>query len=618
MIQTHLNVVAIIIVISFVALLSFFPSTTTTTTTTVDIIVEEENQQQKQPHYQKKERFERVVDVAPSLDNIHSNNIDGDGSISIRHPNRKNGQSQKRRNRRRDLIIDKNNRTTSSTVSPYFQFETQYWHQRNIVANMTLDLNAFEIALQNASENQCGLGITATMFDSQAKQIFQSTVGTNYHNLSATAPTNNFRNVPWVSGWTGNTTFALYSNSKIFVSILFMAAVVETGFGYLDEPMYNIFDYLSPTNKTGRITPRMILSHRTGIQPYNRNAPTTDPLYSCIANTNTTLEDCIQDHLLNDNVLENEPGTYVRYSNDPFYIMASILVKKTRFNNIDEIMYHYINEKLDLTNDTSYDCPLVGSTINKPHVSWGICSTGYDMAKVIQSLMRATDTTAVAAQEGSYYYNGTNNSTEEEEVVPLVVSPTSLKEIFSFQIGIADNADEPLSFNMPLSNCLSRIDDGTSINFLIGYGLGTMITAGVKGILFVHAATVGGYWVISPGKYAAYFAFMKTGAFPSAYAWIARIIDRFERASSVFVGNAWDTNDESDDDVETTKIYPNEVTPCIDGMFLDTTVLDDAVTTWENCPTTVRRRLHKSVKQIYNSIHTYISQKTSESSKERE
>lgn len=489
------------------------------------------------------------VNVEASLENLGR-------SSSIAHPEKEGGGLRHHRN----LVEENENatNTTAPTVSPYFQWDTSMWAQRNIQANVSLDLQAFEKALLEASENQCNMGITATVYDATATQILQTTVGSNYHDLAARAN----ESVPWVSGWTGDTVFALYSNSKIFAATLYMAAVVDTGLGYLDEPLFVAFDeYLSPSNKTGRITPRMILSHQTGIKSYNRNQPTTDPLYSCIGNANTTLGECVQAYLLNDEVLVNDPGTVVSYSNDPFYILADLLVRKTGFEDIQQLVDVYINEPLGI--NVTYDCPLVGSTPDKPHVSWGICATGHDVSKLIQELMHVQ--ASIGANDESS--NCTNTTTTS-----YVISATSVKQILSFHGMIAANADEPLGFNMPLSNCLSRLDK--DINFIIGYGLGTMITPGIKGILFVHAATVGGYWVIAPGKYAAYFAFMKQGAFPSAYAWVARVIDRFERASSIRVRNAWDAEGEN----------ANEITPCVDGMFLETSVLDDASVPWTNCP----------------------------------
>ena len=495
----------------------------------------------------------------------------------------------------------------SATVSPFFQFETYKWTQRNILSDLELDLDTFRISLEEASRNQCEMGITATLFDADGEQILQETVGSNYHDLSS--PTE-----PWTSGWTGETEFALYSNSKIFAAVLYMASVVETGLGYLDEPVFTTFGQeplagdggLSPyvltaANISGRITPRMILSHQTGIKAYDRNDPVGDPLYSCIANDNTTLGSCVRSYLLSDDAIATMPGSVMRYSNDPFYILAELMVLKTGASDIQELMDIYINGPLGI--NATYDCPLVGSTRLKPHVSWGICSSGRDVPKLIQELAITHNMIGGSIMDDS---TTTSTATSTTTVSPVgILSPSSVREILNFQGEISSNADEPLPFNMPLSNCVTRTGD-SEINFLMGYGLGTMITPGVKGLLFVHASTVGGYWVIAPGKYSAYFAFMKQGAFPSAYVWIARIIDKFERASTVRVRNAWDvievdldgstttttttganTTTAPTTTTTTTANFFNEITPCIDGMFIDTTTIDDAAEEWIGCPTPV-------------------------------
>mmetsp|Transcript_40278 Transcript_40278/g.97290 ORF Transcript_40278/g.97290 Transcript_40278/m.97290 type:complete len:596 (-) Transcript_40278:279-2066(-) len=482
----------------------------------------------------------------------------------------------------------------TSTVSPFFQFETHKWTQRNILSDLELDLETFRVSLEEASRNQCEMGITATLFDADGEQILQETVGSNYHDLSS--PTK-----PWTSGWTGETEFALYSNSKIFATVLYMASVVETGLGYLDEPVFTTFGLtegeediagdggsssyvLTAANISGRITPRMILSHQTGIQAYDRNDPIQDPLYSCIGNDNTTLGSCVRSYLLSDDAIATMPGSVMRYSNDPFYILAELMVLKTGASDIQELMDIYINEPLGI--NATYDCPLVGSTPSKPHVSWGICSTGRDVPKLIQELAITHNMIGRSNMDS----DGNGNTATVSPVG--ILSPSSVREILNFQGEFASNSDEPLPFNMPLSNCLARTGD-TEINFLMGYGLGTMITPGVKGLLFVHAATVGGYWVVSPGKYSAYFAFMKQGAFPSAYIWIARIIDKFERASTVRVRNSWDVVDVNLDGTTTntttttTTSFFNEITPCVDGMFIDTTTIDDNAEEWVGCPTPV-------------------------------
>jgi len=427
-------------------------------------------------------------------------------------------------------LVDGNVSSSPKTVSSYFQWETSMWSQRSLKANITLDIDAFDTALLEASENICDLGITATVFNNASEQVYQRTVGTKFNILEGDSP--------FVDGWTGNTTFALYSNSKIFATVLYLASIVDAGKGYLDEPVYETFpEYLTPEDRVGKITPRMILSHRSGIKAYNRN-DADDPLYQCIYNVTTTLDECIQQFLLNDDALLEDPGTIVAYNNDPFYILAEVILRKTGYDTLDQVLSEFITEPLGI--NATYDCPLVKSTSDKPHVSWGICSTGEDVPKLIQ----------VLANQGS-----TSDGTQ-------IVSADSVKQILSFQAGVANNADTPLSFAVPLNNCISR-DNQEVANSLIGYGLGTMITAGVKGQLFVHASTVGGYWVIAPNKYSAYFAFMIAGAFPSKYTWMARVIDRFEKASTFQVSNTWE--DEW-----------NEITTCVDGMFIESDILDQA------------------------------------------
>jgi len=283
----------------------------------------------------------------------------------------------------------------------------------------------------------------------------------------------------------------------------------------------------------------MILSHRSGIKAYSRN-DANDPFYQCIYNTATTLAECIEQFLLNDDALLDEPGAVVLYNNDPFYILAELILRKTNnYANLDQALSEFITTPLGMS--ASYECPLVKSTLAKPHVSWGICSTGNDVPKLIQ----------VLANNGR-----TADGTRQ------IISADSVKQILSFQAGAATFADTPLRFAVPLNNCMSRGNQEVP-NSLIGYGLGTMIAAGIKGQLFVHASTVGGYWVIAPNKYSAYFAFMVTGAFPSKYTWMARVIDRFEKASTFQVSNSWE--DEW-----------NEITTCVDGMFIESDVLERA------------------------------------------
>lgn len=193
-------------------------------------------------------------------------------------------------------------------------------------------------------------------------------------------------------GGTGDTTMALYSNSEGVAAELFLAAVVDTGLGFLDEPMYLTFpEYLSIDDTIGRAMPRMMLSHSSGISEYQRYDPLNDPYYSCKHkyNENTTFSECLGEFLLTDTnppptVAEAVvPGSESRYRNAPFDVLGEIIVRKTGLSNYGEALQKYITGPLGM-DSTTIDCPGVGSTAAKPNVAWGLCSTAHDMKKFVQ------------------------------------------------------------------------------------------------------------------------------------------------------------------------------------------------------------------------------------------
>jgi hypothetical protein len=160
----------------------------------------------------------------------------------------------------------------------------------------------------------------------------------------------------------------------------------------------------------------------------------------------------------------------------PFCALAEVILRKnTDHDNLDQVLQRYIAEALGM-DATSCNCSLVKSTKDKPHVSWGICSTGHDVPKLIRVLA--------------------NRGRTADSASGRIVSAESARQILSFQGGSASSADAPLPFRVPLNNCIGRSNQGVA-NSLIGYGLGTMITAGVMGQLFAHAATIGGQQVIA-------------------------------------------------------------------------------------------------------------------------
>ena len=69
----------------------------------------------------------------------------------------------------------------AETISNTFKYESLMWEQRNLEANITLDVEGFDASVQQVSDAFCGLGMTATLFDENADQIFQKSYGSNYY-----------------------------------------------------------------------------------------------------------------------------------------------------------------------------------------------------------------------------------------------------------------------------------------------------------------------------------------------------------------------------------------------------------------------------------------------------
>jgi len=412
----------------------------------------------------------------------------------------------------------------AETISNIYKYESSMWEQRNLVANVTLDVDVFDTAIQRASDELCGLGITATLFDANAEQVLQKSYGTNYYGMGSYMNHSNEE-----IGWTGDTVFSLYSNSKMVTAFTYLASVVETGLGYLDEPIYLSFpDILTKDDLVGRATPRMILSHTSGLPSYDRTNA-TDPYYQCKYDDSTTLVECLSKYVLTDESLSiipaTVPGTYGQYSNEPFDVLAVLTARKTGLDNYGEVFKKYVGDPIGM-DSTSLECPITRSTTEKPHPSWGFCSTGHDMAKLIQVL--------------------TNKGSTKDGI--QVISASLVQQMFSRGTGIATNGDNPLFFlPMTFTRCYNRIDT-SFLNSIAGYGLGTMHFPGPKGHWFGHAGSSGGFWMVAPGRWSAYVAWMansdaNTGLddfvdFHSAsYPLIVNAFDKLEMSSSYMVRN---------------------------------------------------------------------------------
>jgi len=419
--------------------------------------------------------------------------------------------------------------THTNDISPYYQWESSMWPNRYLKGRSTLDIDAFDYALKQIS---CGTGITATLFNDKSEQVYQNSVGTNYIPFKIPYSSDT------VDGWTGDTSFTLFSNTKVISAIIFLASVVDTGLGLLDEPIYKSFpEYLNEKDEVGKITPRMILSHRSGLKDFDRYDP-ADPYYGCKYNPENSMAECLK-VILNDETLVAAPGTF-SYNNVAFDILAVLITRKTGYDNMGDVLKTYVTDPLGMQS-TTYDCPMVNSTSEKPHVAWGICSTGNDMPKLVQVLAN----------------NGKTLDGKQ------IISAASTQQILSQQSHGA--LPIPINFN-PSCTVRKGAEQVGLTSEMVGYGLGTMIFPGVKGQWFMHLASVGGLWIIAPGRFSAYFAFMTD---PSLYVSLSLLLDSFEKASTFEVSSDVERlgRDFGQPGLEGTENW-NEISTCVDGMLL--------------------------------------------------
>mmetsp|Transcript_5998 Transcript_5998/g.6889 ORF Transcript_5998/g.6889 Transcript_5998/m.6889 type:complete len:550 (-) Transcript_5998:181-1830(-) len=451
------------------------------------------------------------------------------------------------------------------TVSPAYMWQSSAWKQRFLVGESDLAIDVFEETLDKTSEI-CGAdyGYSATVFDHDGNQVFQKSVGTLYNDGYSTIMGN--PGTP-TEGWDGDTVFPLYSNSKVMAAIVFITSVVETGLGFLDEPLSNTFPEYKDT-RVGKITPRMCLSHRTGLKQYYRETvPGEELYYICLRDGSKDYEGCVKEYLLKDEYLTMEPGeilsmemlanppngVYIQYNNTPFDILVLIILKKTSLKNMGEVLRKYVTDPLGM-NKTTYDCPSVLSTSEKPMMAFGLCSTSYEMAKIPQMFVR----------------NG------KKADGSVLLSENNVREIFQDN----HNGGNPLpnAFAGVAASCNKvehDYDPYDNTGPFVGYGLGTMMPVGVKGEWKIHAASVGGMWVVAPNRFAVYFGHYNA----KGYNRELDILNKFERASSFKVRHdGYIVVNETTGALESAPGPFEEITPCVHGMFIDNNeVYDSAV-----------------------------------------
>mmetsp|Transcript_16548 Transcript_16548/g.29146 ORF Transcript_16548/g.29146 Transcript_16548/m.29146 type:complete len:657 (-) Transcript_16548:65-2035(-) len=431
----------------------------------------------------------------------------------------------------------------SGPISGPYKYESSKWEARKIKGRVSLDVDAFDEAVVAWSKNLCDLGITATLFDNNSEMVYQKSVGTMYTPFveGGYSLTSGFG--PLEEGWTGDTVFTPYSNTKGVAAATFLASVVDARLGYLDEPIHTTFIDLKDS-QVGQMTSRQILSHTSGLKTFNREDPENDRYYSCKYDESKTLRECLEMFVLTDDNLNNPPGTMTGYNNEAFDILAEVAVQKTGMDNFGEIFQKYIAGPLGM-DSTTYDCPIVKSTQEKPGVAWGLCSTGNDFPKFVQMLSK----------------DGMSPSGER------VLTKNAVYQMFSHGGGSALNTGDLLwGGHLPFyaTRCYPRLVKGALKNMVpelgdlalpltsvAGYGLGTMFFLGNFGEIFGHAGSTGGIWLVAPGRFAIYLTWMASSSIApevagGTYTLIADILNAFENASTFTVENSLGVEDGSE------------------------------------------------------------------------
>lgn len=282
----------------------------------------------------------------------------------------------------------------------------------------------------------------------------------------------------------------------------------------------------------------MILSHTSGLNVEDRSNPSTSSYYVCIYDETTTLGDCLQKYLLLDSNLAYPPGFLQAYNNEAFDILAELAVRKTGIESFGEIFRRYITEPLGM-HDTTYDCPFMRSTNEKPHVAWGTCSTGNNFAKWVQMI--------------------SNDGMAPDGSGKQILSKYAITQMFSHGGGNAVNDGDWIfggAATIFVTRCYGRyydnsdfgtedtpgIPDTYPLNSLVGYGLGTMFLLGNHGHMFGHGGSTGGFWFVSPGRYSGYIAWMgsstKSEEFGNSYYSAGDVVISLEEASKFEVSKS--------------------------------------------------------------------------------
>jgi len=187
--------------------------------------------------------------------------------------------------------------------------------------------------------------------------------------------------------------------------------------------------------------------------------------------------------------------------------------------------------------------------LDKPHVAWGLCTTGNDFPKFAQLLVNegmGPDEVRVLSKYGvsqMFSHGGGNAVGSGDALFGIPSGPNAIEQAVPFLF----------------TRCYPRMQEYDGVPFdlptspFLDYGLGTMCFAGNHGEVFGHLGSTGGGWFVAPGRYAYYLAWMNSlvtnpSPGPLPYLYMGDIANSLESASNFTVSSEF--GEEHFEDIE--------------------------------------------------------------------
>ncbi len=434
---------------------------------------------------------------------------------------------------------------------PYRNIEPSDWPEDHIDHGYTTDIFAY------TSKNGGGVEhIYHKTKGNVAKAAFSQVWNQNEDGLYVriTGPAQ-YRDAFFQEWDADNFVHPVYSNAKMVTAATFMAAVIDTGLTTLDTPLKQLLpDIFGPDSNAVQgadVTPRMIMSHTSGLAPID-SLLTTDVCFADSPlsllyfkyNGTMTIEDCMTWLSTNPAAKDAEPLETRRYANSPFNILA-VVVQRLTGRTWEEAFQEYIAEPLGMLNST-YICndvryaSIAMSTLHNPKLANGLCSTAKDFAKFVKFLFeftlpsrhsgvaatgilsRKSALTMMTRQDGQA--DQTRYMYSEEEGSSFIDCGRCMNGLY-IPKDVSQSTDSSYS-----SYCYIAGPPAVSgVHSSFGYGQGLTIQHGSKTKFFAHGASNGQYMIMAPGRYVVLFNTQYSTLFPG-YS-VQRAVDLLEQAN---------------------------------------------------------------------------------------